>query len=206
MQKAILSSWCTVGLFPFDEMRILRKLKKFRPREQDQKDKELVDQVVALIEEKFAIQKNAQEEKKKRKKEAGKSILFQTTTTRILNSASSLSRRCISDEWQKCKNLKKKELVNRMQLKLGFTEKDVEKKTVPQLKELIQVKLLKDERELVKAFEKEVQSVTVTIPKEIMDLIYSEEKKEEKKEEEVLQQEPMKKKIRLHFTNLPLNE
>ena len=206
MQNAIVSSWQAVGLFPFDEMRILKKLKKFQPKEVSGKDKEIMDQVVALIEEKYEIQKSAQQEKQKRKKEAGKSIVFQTTTTRILNSSSSLARRRISDEWQVCKKQKKKELVVRMQSKLGFTNEDVEKKTVPQLRELIRVKLLKDEKELVKAFEKEVQSVTVPIPKEISDLIYSEEKKKEEKENDLSQQEPKTKKIRLHLTNLPLKK
>jgi hypothetical protein len=113
-----------------------------------------------LIEEKYAIQKTEQTKKEKRKREAEKSILFKTTTTRILNSSSSLARRRISNEWQECKTLKKKELISQMTTMLGFSNDDVTKKTIPELREKIQLKLLKDEEELVKPFEREVESIS----------------------------------------------
>ena len=67
MSDAILSSWRSVGLFPFDESRILRKLKLFKTQEQDGKDKEMLDNLMRMIEEKYSLQQKAQDAKKKRK-------------------------------------------------------------------------------------------------------------------------------------------
>jgi hypothetical protein len=128
MRKAITSSWQMVGIFPFDETRIIKKLKNFKSKEQEGKEKEILEKVIILIEEKYAIQKTEQTKKEKQKREAEKSILFQTTTTRILNSSSSLARRRISNEWQECKTLKKKELISRITTMLGFSNDDVTKK------------------------------------------------------------------------------
>jgi hypothetical protein len=100
MRNAIISSWRSVGIFPLDELQIIRKLKKFRSIEQEEKEKEMLDRIIILIEKKYEIQKTEQDRKQKRKEEAKNSILFQTTTTRILNSSSSLARKRISNEWQ----------------------------------------------------------------------------------------------------------
>jgi hypothetical protein len=56
---------------------------------------------------------------------------------------------------------------------------------------------------LVKSLEKEVEEITIPIPKEISNLIYTSAKTKEKEEHELLQEEPKQKRILLHFTNLP---
>jgi hypothetical protein len=84
-------------------------------------------------------------------------------------------------------------------MELGFTNEEIHKKTIPELKELLQKKLLRDENELVKAFEKEVQNVSIQVPKEISDLIY-----QKKEESQSIELNP--KKIRIHFVNLLENQ
>jgi hypothetical protein len=76
MRKAITSSWQIVSIFPFDETHIIKKLKNFKLKEQKRKEKEILEKVIILIEEKYAIQKTEQTKKKKSEKEKQKNQSF----------------------------------------------------------------------------------------------------------------------------------
>jgi hypothetical protein len=51
-----------------------------------------------------------------------------------------------------------------MTIILDFSNNDITKKTIPKLREKIQLKLLKDEEELVKPLEREVESMSIQVP------------------------------------------
>ena len=119
MHKVISSSWASVGILPFDSTKVLKKLKKFHSREEKGEDKEIIDKVLELIEEKYEIKKKEQEKKKERKAES-KTISFNTTTTKILNSSTSLAQNRIAEEWQICNKLKKASLLSRITRQHGF--------------------------------------------------------------------------------------
>jgi hypothetical protein len=197
MRTAIISSWASVGIFPLDGSRILEKIKKYRSKIPEERDKELFDKVLILVEEKFEIQKTEQEKKRKRKEEAGKSISFPQSETLILNSSSSLARRRISNEWTQCKTMNKQPLLHRMHTLFGFTHQETAKKTLPELRELFCDRLLKDEKLLVKTYEEEVKNVSIPIPPRITNLLYKPQSEENKnKQQEV---ERTSNSIRLHL-------
>jgi hypothetical protein len=109
--------------------------------------------------------------------------------------------------------MKKKQLVIRMTMLLGFLNGEVMNKTMPQLLQLIRKKLIEDEKILVEKFEKEVEGIiSVVVPEEISNLIYQKKKKKEKENENENEnedceiQEPPTKRLRIHFVNLNQKE
>jgi hypothetical protein len=81
MQKAIVSSWKSIGLFSFDETKILLKLKKFCVQQPKEQENKIFKQVLEFIKNKYGVLEEEKKKNHKRKKEGNKSITFRTTST-----------------------------------------------------------------------------------------------------------------------------
>lgn len=115
------------------------------------------------------------------RKEATSMIKFGTKTAKVLTSSTCLGRIKLATEWKETKTLKKNELITCMITKYEFLEEDLRKKTIPELKKMAENYLLSKESELVAMFQKQLDSMSVPIPSEIMNFF---ELKENEKEED----------------------
>ena len=101
------------------------------------------------------------------RKASSTTIRFGTSTTKVLTSSICLGRLSLYREWKSTKDLKKKDLLQKMIENYGFLESDVKNKKVPELKKMAEDYLLSREKDLVDTFQKELDAIPVPLPPSI---------------------------------------
>ena len=170
VRKGIVSSFRQVGIYPFDREIVIRVLKKYHISVNEDDERVQLDKIKAYLDEKMDKKERMMEDQAERKR-AASAIKFGTQKTTVLTSSTSMGRNLLYSKWKKAKKLLKKPLITLMTTEFGFSEKDIEKKTVAELKKMVEGYLLNREATLIFEFQRTLDAIPISIPSSVHNVL-----------------------------------
>ena len=192
----------------------MKVIQKYQVHLKEEDEKKQVGELKQSLDKKITKHKKLLSEQLKCKA-LSCAISFGTSRTKVLTSETNFAQLHIYNEWKATKDLKKKDLIEKMVAKYGFLEDEIQTKKVAELKQLVEQHLLAQEEELVEGYQKELNKVTILILPSVANvfqhptnplpnLLITEEKNEEGAEVIKDGEDDMEKEI-LSYLNRRLN-